>query len=126
MAVYAVEEAQTQLFFVIFPDFFCQTLVCVFWSHCVVSLKESSNMSGKRRHKEISIADKVKIIEQSQKPGFSAERAGQDYGISRTTVLGIIKNKEKFTLLLNLLLNVEKECIREKCSANTVKNHKVF
>ena len=41
----------------------------------------------------LSLEDKVKIIEESKKPGFNKKQAEEKYGIGRTTIPNILKNQ---------------------------------
>ena len=41
----------------------------------------------------LSLDQKVKLIEESMQPGFNQAKAAKDYGISPSTVNGILKNK---------------------------------
>ena len=48
------------------------------------------------KNKVLCLKDKVKICEDSQKPGFSKEKCIIDYDIKRNTLNKLLENKEKF------------------------------
>ena len=48
------------------------------------------------KNKVLCLKDKVKICEDSQKPGFSKEKCIIDYDIKRNTLNKLLQNKEKF------------------------------
>ena len=49
-----------------------------------------------KQRTRISLQDKVKLIEDSKKPGFNRKNAMEKYGIGRNAVFTILKIKLKF------------------------------
>ena len=49
------------------------------------------------KNKVLCLKDKVKICEDSQKPGFSKEKCIIDYDIKRNTLNKLLQNKENFS-----------------------------
>ena len=41
----------------------------------------------------LSLKEKIKIIEDSKKPGFDKAKVMKEYGISRPTIINILKNQ---------------------------------
>ena len=48
-----------------------------------------------KQRTRISISDKVKLIEDSKKPGFSRKIAEEKYGIGRNTISTILKTQNE-------------------------------
>ena len=68
------------------------------------------------KNKVLCLKDKVKICEDSQKPGFSKEKCIIDYDIKRNTLNKLLQNKEKFLKFNNSqsLNSKQKHCIKGK------------
>ena len=45
------------------------------------------------QRRRLSLKEKIKIIEDSKKPGFDKAKIMKEYGISRPTVINILKNQ---------------------------------
>ena len=45
------------------------------------------------QRRRLSVKEKVKIIEDSKKPGFDKAKIMKEYGISRPTVISVLKNQ---------------------------------
>jgi predicted transcriptional regulator len=65
----------------------------------------------------ITLSQKVKLIEDSMKPGFSQDKAAKEYGISQSAVCKILKNK--FNIYCNSASssNIKKNLSRGKNDA---------
>ena len=53
----------------------------------------SDQYSSKSTRTRLDLDQKLKLIEDSMKPGFSIQKAAQEYGLSRSGIYGILKNK---------------------------------
>ena len=45
------------------------------------------------QRRRLSLKEKIKIIEDSKKPGFDKAKVMKEYGISRPTIINILKNQ---------------------------------
>ena len=45
------------------------------------------------QRRRLSLKEKIKIIEDSKKPGFDKAKGMKEYGISRPTIINILKNQ---------------------------------
>ena len=68
------------------------------------------------KNKVLCLKDKVKICEDSLKPGFSKEKCIIDYNIKRNTLNKLLQNKEKFLKFNDSqsLNSKQKHCIKGK------------
>ena len=55
-----------------------------------MSLPKTPKTPQRRR---LSLKEKIKIIEDSKKPGFDKAKVMKEYGISRPTIINILKNQ---------------------------------
>lgn len=47
------------------------------------------------QRRRLSLKEKVKIIEDSKKPGFDKAKIIKEYGISRPTIISLLKNQSE-------------------------------
>ncbi len=54
-----------------------------------------------RKRKAISINDKIKLIEESRRPGYNQSKAAQSHNMSQSTLAGILKSQDSILTVAN-------------------------
>ena len=70
-------------------------------------------ITPKNHRKRLSNDDKLKIIEESKKPGFCRKKTMDKYGIGRSVICNILKNqKEILTTVDSKTVNSKAKCLK--------------